>query len=243
MDNATHVTKTNAKHEYFLTETDLSKIPYETKKLQNRYGSCKLYDIEDIHNHICEKYGIEPEEIEHYLQKKTEEKNIKTQKRQNKKAITQELRDIQMHRELEKKNLEYDDDLGSRFLAGKYGKKVDVFITAVNQKNQRKEELVNALKAYGMVLRSDSELCKKYIDGDLNDTDWTVSDIVRRMCEMRYLYTYCHFQECKNQVYNEFRYDKYMMYQISDEAEKMALQKYSNGRYPSVFPWMTDNLL
>ena len=128
-------------------------------------------------------------------------------------------------------------------MAGKYGKKVDVFITAVNQKNQRKEELVNALKAYGMVLRSDSELCKKYIDGDLNETDWTVSDIVRRMCEMRYLYTYCHFQECKNQVYNEFRYDKYMMYQISDEAEKMALQKYSNGRYPSVFPWMTDNLL
>lgn len=241
---SSYITKTDAKRDYFLTETDLSEIPYETKKLRNSYGSCKLYDIDDLQQYICEKYGIEPDNIDCFLQQKTAEKNTKTQNRQNKKATTQELREIKIHRELEKNNLEYDDDLCSRFLAN--GKNVDIVIDSVKQKNQRKEELVNGLKEFGMVIRSDSELCKKYIDGELDDdTEWTVPKIVRRMCEMRYLYGYCHMQECKNKVYREkkeYGYDRdIMMYQISDEAEEMALKKYSNGRYPTIFPWMMEN--
>jgi hypothetical protein len=58
---------------------------------------------------------------------------------------------------------------------------------------KRKTRLIKALNIMGLELRSDSNLCKKYIDGDVKD----LQGVVKRMCQMKYLYDYCHMNECR----------------------------------------------
>ena len=82
------------------------------------------------------------------------------------------------------------------------------------------------------------------------------------MCQMKYLYDYCHMSECMSdaiEAYDDFHkppspyyrrggsrddyYDDYEPYyrnydEITDDAETMALKKYSSGHYPSIFPWL-----
>ena len=58
---------------------------------------------------------------------------------------------------------------------------------------------------------------------------------------MKYLFDYCHMNECQNLAYDEFneelRAGYYPDRSVFEIAEDMALSKYSNGHYPCVFPW------
>jgi len=103
---------------------------------------------------------------------------------------------------------------------------------------ERKEELVGALRNAGVEFRNDSMLCDKYIDGC---KDFSIDEIVERMSQMKYLYQYCHMEECKNIAYEKYledkNYDYHIDWSVTEHAEYLALKKYSNGKYPEVFPW------
>ena len=105
----------------------------------------------------------------------------------------------------------------------------------------RKDELISALQEYGLVLRSDSKLCQLYIDGR---TDYSIDDVVKRMCQMKYLFEYCHMDECKNIAYQQYIEELDAGYipdcSVFDSAEEIALRKYSNGEYPLIFPWFIE---
>ena len=103
---------------------------------------------------------------------------------------------------------------------------------------KRKTKLIKALNVMGLELRSDSNLCKKYIDGDVKD----LQGVVKRMCQMKYLYDYCHMDECREIAYeqqcDELNAGYFPDCSVSDQAEGIALRKYSNGKYPDNWPWI-----
>ena len=107
----------------------------------------------------------------------------------------------------------------------------------------RKNELVGRLEERGLELRDDSALCSKYIS---NETDLDLDHIVQRMCEMKYLYDYCNMKRIKKQVYykcaSSNKYKANIENSISMEAEKIALTKYSGGKYPDIFPWEEEKI-
>ena len=106
------------------------------------------------------------------------------------------------------------------------------------KKINREYNLTKALNQAGLELRNDSVLCKKYIDGD-GEID--LDKCVQRMCEMKYLFEYCHMDECKAEAYEEnceeLRAGYFPDCSVFDKAEDIALRKYSNGYYPNIFPW------
>jgi hypothetical protein len=106
--------------------------------------------------------------------------------------------------------------------------------------SERRSQLSSELKKVHVELRSDSKLCNGYIDGSLDN--WTISQIIKRMCEMKFLYEYCDmnaaYEKAKQNFYNS-RYDRYERYntqEIFEDAERIALRR-SNG-YPKIFPWL-----
>jgi hypothetical protein len=102
----------------------------------------------------------------------------------------------------------------------------------------RKQELETKLKSRGLEFRTDSALCAKYLQGT---TDLNVDFIVDRMCQMKYLYEYCHMEQIKSQVYKEFIRTRSTGTKpesnVTSIAEKRALDTYSNGNYPDIYPW------
>ena len=104
--------------------------------------------------------------------------------------------------------------------------------------NQRNTELHSALQSMGLEFRTDSKLCQMYLNGEISN----LQDVVKRMCEMKYLYDYCHMEECRDIAYRQYCDDKKHGYwsgeSVSEMAEDIALRKYSNGRFPNRWPWM-----
>jgi len=117
-------------------------------------------------------------------------------------------------------------------------------ITQQNElkKITRRNKLISALAEYKLDLRSDSQLCKKYIDGS---NEYNIQNIVQRMCEMKYLYDYCNMNECCDEAYERYNDELNAGYfpdmSVSEHGEIIALSKYSNNKYPDIFPWMKDN--
>jgi DNA-binding transcriptional MerR regulator len=108
------------------------------------------------------------------------------------------------------------------------------------KKNKRYESLTKALNKAGLELRNDSKSCENYIDGKIKDKN--ISDIVERMCQMKYLFEYCHMDECKEEAYKEYNdtlnAGYFPDFDVFDEGERIALEKYSNGEYPDIYPWI-----
>ena len=111
------------------------------------------------------------------------------------------------------------------------------------QKEQMKQEkrrykLLEALNKAGLDLRNDSVLCQQYMNGT---SDYSLDYIVRRMSQMKFLFDYCHMDECRDIAYEEHTDELQNGYfpdcSVFDRAEDIALSKYSNGRYPDNFPW------
>jgi len=114
-------------------------------------------------------------------------------------------------------------------------------INAVNnlreytEKMDRKQELKTELSNKGLVLRNDSVLCDEYIEGTSENS---LEYIVQKMCEMKYLYEYCNMKACKKKARRDADMHYYYPGMITDLATSMALNKYSNGVFPDVFPWL-----
>lgn len=102
----------------------------------------------------------------------------------------------------------------------------------------RRNELVSALATYELELRDDSKLCQGYINGTIKD--WTIPQIVERMCQMRYLYDYCDFDTCFEQARQNQREERRAGYypdsNLFDDAEHIALRRF--GGYPTTWPWL-----
>ena len=107
------------------------------------------------------------------------------------------------------------------------------------KKIQRKEKLIKELSKVKLKLRNDSILCNNYIEGS---SAYNLKEIILRMCQMKYLYDYCHMDKCKDIAYqeqqDEIRAGYYPDCSVHDQAEDIALKKYSKGKYPDVFPWL-----
>jgi hypothetical protein len=146
-------------------------------------------------------------------------------------------------------NIEYDniDSYAKSVLEEKRKKKDEKRAKAAKEKarkneitqGKRKVKLIEALAKYKLKLRSDSVLCEKYIDGS---KEFTIDEVVQRMCQMKYLYEYCHMDACKQEAYEsqreEFNAGYFPDMSVSEQGEMIALRKYSNGKYPEIFPWM-----
>jgi len=104
--------------------------------------------------------------------------------------------------------------------------------------------LKSKLESNQIELRQDSALCSKYIDGSI---DLTLEQVVRRMCEMKYLYEYCNMKKIKLQLFKEYLKEKKALGkklekgELSLKAEKLALKLWSGGKYPNKFPWEKSN--
>ena len=188
LDKYILITKTAAKKEYLLKDSDLEKLNEYTGEC--RRGMATFYLKEQVMVLACMKQNIMLEVVDNQI----------IAKRESRKKKKEELME------------------------------------------KRKKELNDELKSVGLRLRSDSVLCEKYINGDKTySLDW----IVNRMCEMKYLFDYCHMAECKNKVYRKYKeMNEHCPYDfIFDEAEELALKKYSNGRYPEMFPWLDKKVI
>lgn len=94
-------------------------------------------------------------------------------------------------------------------------------------KNFRLADLSAALTQVGLQFREDSHLCKKFADGTLEES-WTLETVVRRMCEMRYLFEYTDFPRFYPMVKDRMTFD---------QAEALVMRM--RGGYPtSGWPWM-----
>ena len=106
---------------------------------------------------------------------------------------------------------------------------------------ERKKNLEISLKSNGLVLRRDSKYCWRYIDEALGDID----EIVQRMCEMKFLYDYCDFDNVMTTVYLEQQDEIEAGYfpdaSVFDTSEYNVLSKI--GKYPEIFPWNLNTSL
>ena len=118
-----------------------------------------------------------------------------------------------------------------------YCNQCNVLLDSPQDKARRRLELVQALREYHLELRSDSKLCTNCIDGDLEG--WTLPQIVRKMCKMKYLYEYCNFEEYLSQAHDdqqdELDAGYYPDMTAFEQAEDNAWRHHP---CPTVFPWM-----
>jgi hypothetical protein len=111
-----------------------------------------------------------------------------------------------------------------------------------NKKINRRIELIEALDSFDLKLREDSKLCQGYIDGTI--TDWSIPQIVNRMCQMKYLYDYCDmdsaYEEARENQIEEFNAGYFPDCSLFDEAELIALKNkgHKECKYPNKWPWM-----
>lgn len=304
LDKYTLLTKTNAKKEYLLNDSDLEDLRFVRGK--TKYCIATFYYKSDLMDKASVKFNTPLENINEFITNMIAEKDIMKNERKQKRLSREQIKQdkINSERQSRKENLinalqntlqntlpnntiEFDNNckyskeyINEGRILNIYSDNTDDYITNIydvvifiknekqrqirleNERNERKQQVNNALREAGLELRSDSKLCQKYIDGE----PVNLADVVNRMCQMRYLYEYCNMNECRNIAYNKYkqqrqydRYDKYdsydrydrygdesdndndynerPQYNVSDMAEKIALQKYSNGKYPDIFPW------
>lgn len=106
------------------------------------------------------------------------------------------------------------------------------------KQDKRKDELLVALNNAGLELDCDRMICENYIMGD---KEYTLDKVIERMCQLKYLYEFCHMDECRRIVFREHKEERkngyYHESTVAERAEKLALDTYSNGQYPDVYPW------
>ena len=289
LDEYMLVTKTNAKKEYLLNDSDFEDLRFVRGK--TKFCIATFYYKSDLMDKASIKFNTPLENINEFITNMITEKNrIKNERKQKRLSREQIKQDkINLERNTRKENLinamqntlqntlqnntmEFDSNCKysiEYINEGRIVNKDNNIITNIydvvifiknekqrqimleNERRERQQQMNNALQEAGLELRSDSKLCQKYIDGE----SVNLADVVKRMCQMRYLYDYCNMNECRNIAYNKYKksqyneyyrynddqcdndYDERPQYTVSDMAEKIALQKYSNGKYPEIFPW------
>ena len=101
--------------------------------------------------------------------------------------------------------------------------------------NERKKLMNDSLTNRGLEILKDrvseesrlySDYCYKYIFGS---NIYSADMLTNLMCKKKYLVEYCH----SNDIFFSLPYKKRYIIDI----DRKALDKYSNGKYPSIYPW------
>jgi len=252
------ICKTTAKTKYFLKDSDLAEIKtYDVKNPHYRSGPpmillkeaevidvfCKIYNTDraSYKQKLIEIAGNKDEKKK-TLQEKKQIKQIEEEKRQlilREKLAENNLAEYFCAQLLKpyraKKRVNYDEIIAD------VKKQQEHDVEIMNNERKRRTALIKALGECGLELRNDSELCSGYIDGTIEDSlEW----VVKRMCQVKYLYEYCnikaYFNEAGQSVREEYRemHEPIPKGAVFEEAERLALKKYNKGRYPEKFPWM-----
>ncbi len=125
---------------------------------------------------------------------------------------------------------------------------------------KRQTDLIEALNKYQLEYDEKNRLCRSFVEGEVGfgvgvNITTTMDDIVHRMCQMKFLYDYCHMEYFLNKIqkkdeqsYEISIFRKYFgykygnaIYYILEKAEKMALDAYGcpSGSYPPHWGWLT----
>lgn len=220
--------KSTAKLQYFLTDKDLHEIEMFPGPKNRNGGACGHRDTflvreSDVKSRFCQKFSVTPNEIAGKLQ---ELQTIKAAKRAKRVATSNHVGRAEPHQ------------------PGYNGGPVIVSPHHIDSsqlllREQRKQELVDALAEYKLSLRADSKLCQGYINGTI--TDRSVDEIVHRMCQMHFLFNYADMDNCLDRAYelhNAERNDGcFSDFSVFERAERLALKK---RPYPSSWPWLNQ---
>lgn len=128
----------------------------------------------------------------------------------------------------------YSDYLMSQFDEKNLSNDLDMLVDYIVGKETRINELVDGLKSRGLVLRVDSVLCSKYIDGN---SEYTLDYILDTMEQMDWFFTntkysqYCREYddyEYKHRTQEDYYYsmrDRYDLYNSDDSDYEKQEQK------------------
>lgn len=220
--------KSTAKLQYFLTDKDLHEIEMFPGPKNRNGGACGHRDTflireSDVKSRFCQKFNIIPNEIAGKLQ---ELRAIKAAKRA-KRATTSAARHVggaETHQ----------PDYNGGPVTVSHPRIDSSYILL---REQRKQELVDALAEYKLSLRADSKLCQGYINGTI--TDRSVDEIVHRMCQMHFLFNYANMDSCLDRAYEQHNVERndgfFSDFSVFERAERLALKK---RPYPSSWPWL-----
>lgn len=81
---------------------------------------------------------------------------------------------------------------------------------------QRKYDLAQALSKYGLELRNDSEMCRRYITGEEPNID----EVIIIMRQMNFLYTQTNYKNMVSTAYENAKSYMYDMYGYIDDEEE-----------------------
>lgn len=108
---------------------------------------------------------------------------------------------------------------------------IDLLGESIKKENVRIERtilLTDRLNKSGLEYRMDCVLCNNFIFR--GSDDYSVEYIINELCKMKYLCEYCHYDDFIEQAKLTGRYDR-------ESIKKEALNVYSKGVYPAIFPW------
>jgi hypothetical protein len=101
--------------------------------------------------------------------------------------------------------------------------------------DNRRAQLMAALGEFRLELRSDSALCDSFIRTGHMEID----QVVRRMCEMRFLHEYTPYRNVLYSIRDDWRYmgERWDADETAEEAEAQALREVHG--WPARWPWLS----
>ena len=107
--------------------------------------------------------------------------------------------------------------------------------TVQGRRDHRRLQLVTALGKFGLELRADSKLCESYIN---RAGSFTIDQVVRRMCEMRFLHHHTHYVDILHDIRRDIREmgERWDSDETADDAEVQAVGQ--AGGWPARWPWL-----
>lgn len=105
------------------------------------------------------------------------------------------------------------------------------------EQQKRREFIKNEIEIRGLPFNKKSFLVKKFMN---NRTLMSAGETAQRICELKYLYEYCNFDDIKIRLKESTKNNEDKKINLK-HAEKLALNAYSNGTYPTKFPWELTN--
>lgn len=150
-----------------------------------------------------------------------------------------DLIDLPVRRD-ENKILYKKRDIEARSIE-KHGGKVKFRQAVADVRVQRREKLANALAEKGLPLRMDGFLCTTYVkNGDT--AEWSLDAVVRRMCEVRFLYDYTRYEDLYQTMMRWAKLEQPEIEmnkrEIQKKAEEAVLSTLPGKTWPARWPWL-----
>lgn len=150
-----------------------------------------------------------------------------------------DLFDLPIRRE-ENKILYRKKDIEVRSIE-KHGGKIKFRQAVADERIHRREKLSTALAEKGLPLRMDGFLCTTYIkNGDTEE--WPLAAVVRRMCEVRFLYDYTRYEDLYQTMIQWAKHEHpesdFNKRDIQKKAEELVLGTLPGKTWPARWPWL-----